>query len=52
LDFAHEKKITQIIVGRTHYNSWNRLLRSSLTNQLIDRASHFDVVVVSEDEKP
>jgi two-component system sensor histidine kinase KdpD len=52
LDFAHEKKITQIIVGRTHYNLWNRLLRTSLTNQLINRASHFDVVVVSEDEKP
>jgi two-component system, OmpR family, sensor histidine kinase KdpD len=52
LDFAHEKKITQIIVGRTHYNLWNRLLRSSLTNKLINRASHFDVVVVSEDEKP
>jgi two-component system sensor histidine kinase KdpD len=51
LDFAHEKKITQIIVGRTHYKSWNRLLRSSLTNQLIARASHFDVVIVSEDEK-
>jgi two-component system, OmpR family, sensor histidine kinase KdpD len=51
LDFAHEKKITQIIVGRTHYKSWNRLLRTSLTNQLIARASHFDVVVVSEDEK-
>jgi len=52
LDFANEKKITQIIVGRTRYKLWNRLLRSSLTNQLINRASHFDVVVVSEDEKP
>ncbi|HEX4209135.1 MAG TPA: universal stress protein [Candidatus Binataceae bacterium] len=52
LDFAHEKKITQIIVGRTHFKSWNRFLRNSLTNQLIARASHFDVVVVSEDEKP
>ena len=51
LDFAHEKKITQIIVGRTHYKSWNILLRKSLTNQLISRASHFDVVVVSEDEQ-
>ncbi|MGA2409171.1 MAG: universal stress protein [Candidatus Binataceae bacterium] len=55
LDFAHEKKITQIIVGRTHYNAWNRFFRRSLTNQLIARAVHFDVAVVSEDpakEKP
>jgi len=51
LDFAHEKKITQIIVGRTHYNLWNRLVRHSLTNELINRATNFDVVVVSEDNK-
>jgi two-component system, OmpR family, sensor histidine kinase KdpD len=51
LDFALEKKITQIIVGRTHYNSWNRFLRHSLTNALINRASNFDVVIVSEDAK-
>jgi two-component system sensor histidine kinase KdpD len=51
LDFAIEKKITQIIVGRTHYNAWNRLLRHSLTNELINRATNFDVVVVSEDNK-
>jgi len=49
LDFAHEKKITQIIVGRTHYNSWNRFFRRSLTSQLIEKAVHFDVAVVSED---
>ena len=51
MDFAIEKKITQIIVGRTHYNAWNRFLRHSLTNELINRATSFDVVVVSEDNK-
>ena len=49
LDFALEKKITQIIVGRTHYSAWNRFLRHSLTNDLIHRATSFDVVVISED---
>jgi two-component system, OmpR family, sensor histidine kinase KdpD len=51
LDFALEKKITQIILGRTHYNAWNRFLRHSLTNELINRATNFDVVIVSEDAK-
>lgn len=51
LDFALEKKISQIIVGRTHYKAWNRFLRHSLTNELINHATNFDVVVVSEDAK-
>jgi two-component system, OmpR family, sensor histidine kinase KdpD len=51
LDFALENKITQIIVGRTHYNIWNRFFHPSLTNALINRATHFDVVIVSEDAK-
>lgn len=49
LDFALEKKITQIVVGRTRYSAWNRFLRHSLTNDLIHRATNFDVVIVSED---
>ena len=34
-DFAREKKITRIIVGRTHPNLWNRMLGRSMTNRLL-----------------
>jgi two-component system sensor histidine kinase KdpD len=51
LDFALEKKITQIVAGRTHYSAWNRFLRHSLTNDLIRHATSFDVVIVSEDAR-
>jgi two-component system sensor histidine kinase KdpD len=47
LDFAREKKITRIIVGRTHPTLWNRLLRRSLTSRILAEASDFDVQVVA-----
>jgi two-component system, OmpR family, sensor histidine kinase KdpD len=42
LDFARDKKITRIIVGRTHPTLLNRLLRRSLTSRILAEGSDFD----------
>jgi two-component system sensor histidine kinase KdpD len=47
LDFARERKITRIVVGRTHPTLRNRLLRKSLTNRILAEAGDFDVQVVA-----
>jgi two-component system, OmpR family, sensor histidine kinase KdpD len=49
LDFAREKKITRIIVGRTHPSLWNRLSRSSLTSRILAEAGDFDIQVVAQE---
>ena len=49
LDFAREKKITRIIVGRTHPTLQNRLSRKSLTNRILAQARDFDVQVVAQE---
>ncbi len=48
IDFAHENKITRIIVGRTHPTVRNRLLRRSVSNRLISAAQNFDIEVVGQ----
>jgi two-component system sensor histidine kinase KdpD len=51
-DFAREKKITRIIVGRTHPTLWNRLVGKSLTNRILAEAGDFDIQVIGpETEK-
>jgi two-component system, OmpR family, sensor histidine kinase KdpD len=45
-DFARDKQITRIVVGRTHPTFWNRVLRRSATNRLLATASEFDIEVV------
>jgi two-component system sensor histidine kinase KdpD len=49
LNFAREKKITRIIVGRTHATLRNRLLRRSLTSRFLVEAADFDVQVVAQE---
>jgi two-component system sensor histidine kinase KdpD len=49
LDFAREKKITRIIVGRTHPTLRNRFLRRSLTSRILAEAGDFDVQVVAQE---
>ncbi len=48
LDFAHEKRITRIIVGRTRPGLLSRLFSRSVTQRLIDQARDFDVHVISD----
>jgi two-component system sensor histidine kinase KdpD len=45
-DFAREKQITRIVVGRTHPTFWNWMLRRSATNRLLAAAPEFDIEVV------
>lgn len=49
LDFAREKKITRIIVGRTHPTLRNRFLRRSVTSRILAEAGDFDVQVVAQE---
>ncbi len=50
LDFAHEKRITRIMIGRTRRSLLGRLFDRSITHRLIDRARDFDVQIVGEAE--
>jgi len=49
MEFAREKKITRIIIGRTHQTPWNRLLRRSISNKLIAQAVDFDIELFSRE---
>ena len=48
-DFARDKQITRIIVGRTHPTLWNRLRGRSMTNRLLASASEFDIEVIGRE---
>jgi two-component system, OmpR family, sensor histidine kinase KdpD len=50
-DFARDKQITRIIVGRTHPTLWNRMLGRSMTNRLLASAAEFDIEVIGRDTK-
>jgi two-component system sensor histidine kinase KdpD len=48
IDFARENRISRIIVGRTHTTMWNKLLKRSVTQQLIEAGRDFDIELVSQ----
>ncbi|HEY2105233.1 MAG TPA: universal stress protein [Candidatus Binataceae bacterium] len=48
LDFANEKRITRIMVGRTRPSLLGHLFDRSVTRRLIDQARDFDVHVISD----
>jgi len=47
LEFAYEKRITRIIIGRPNTPFWKRLFRRSLASRMISAARDFDVEIVS-----
>ncbi len=49
LEFAQERKITRMVIGRTHPTLWNRLLRRSLTTRLLAAGRDFDIEVVARE---
>jgi two-component system sensor histidine kinase KdpD len=51
LDFARDKRITKIIVGRTRPRLVSRLLGKSLTHELIAKARDFDIEVLAESKE-
>jgi len=54
VDFAREKRVSKIIVGRTHEPRWRRWLRGDVTARLINEAHDLDVEIVAteREEKP
>jgi two-component system, OmpR family, sensor histidine kinase KdpD len=50
LDFAHEKKISRIVIGRTRPTLWNRLRGNSVTNRLLLEARDFDLEIAGDEE--
>ncbi len=48
IEFAREHRVTRMVIGRTHPTWWNRLLRRSITRQLISTAADFDIELVSQ----
>lgn len=51
LDFARDKKVSRIVIGRTSPRGWNRLFHRSFTNRLLAAATDFDVVVAAQEDK-
>ncbi|MGH7814223.1 MAG: universal stress protein, partial [Candidatus Binataceae bacterium] len=54
VDFAREKGVSKIIVGRTHEPWWRRWLRGDVTARLIGEARGIDVEIAAteREEKP
>jgi two-component system, OmpR family, sensor histidine kinase KdpD len=46
LDFAREKNITRIVIGRTRPTFWNRIVGHSVTRRLLAEAEDFDIEVL------
>ena len=51
LDFARDKGITKVIIGRTTPGLFNRLLGRSLTHELIAKARDFDIEILAESKE-
>jgi two-component system, OmpR family, sensor histidine kinase KdpD len=47
IDFARDKSVTKIIVGRTHQPFWRRFLRRDVPMQLIKQANDIDIEILS-----
>jgi K+-sensing histidine kinase KdpD len=48
LDFAHEKRLSRIIMGRTRLSLLVHLFDRSVTRRLIGQARDFDVHIISD----
>ncbi|HLH76508.1 MAG TPA: sensor histidine kinase KdpD [Candidatus Binataceae bacterium] len=54
LEFAHDKQITRIVIGRTHRTLMRRVMGYSMTRRIIERAADYDIEIArqeSESEK-
>jgi two-component system sensor histidine kinase KdpD len=47
LDFARSHRVSDLIIGRAQVSWWRRLLRQSVTDQLVDGATGLDLHIVS-----
>ena len=47
LEFAREKGVTKIVIGRSHQPLWRRMLRRDVAARLLGMARGFDIELVS-----
>lgn len=47
LDYAHERNITRILVGKPGRRRWARIVRGSIVDALVEGSGNIDVYVVS-----
>lgn len=50
LEFAREKGVTQIIVGRTHQPFWRRWLGRDMPMRLVAEARDFDIEIIGDEQ--
>ncbi len=51
LDFAHDKGVSKMIVGRTHQPRWRRWLKGDVVARLVADATDLDVEIVATEER-
>jgi two-component system sensor histidine kinase KdpD len=51
IDFAHDKGVTKVIVGRTHQPLWRRWLKGDVVARLVADARDLDVEILATDER-
>ena len=49
LDFARDRQITRIVIGRTRPSLWNRILGRSVTARLVSEAADFDLEIAGRE---
>src|SRR5579864_6643466 len=50
IDFAHEKGVSKVIVGRTHQPRWRRWLKGDVPARLVADARDLDVEIVATEQ--
>src|SRR5271156_4678264 len=51
IDFAHDKGVSKVIVGRTHQPRWRRWLKGDVVARLVADATDLDVEIVASEER-
>jgi two-component system sensor histidine kinase KdpD len=51
IDFAHDKGVTKLIIGRTHQPRWRRWLKGDVPARLVEDARDLDVEIVATEER-
>ncbi len=51
IDFAHDKGVTKLIIGRTHQSRWRRWLKGDVPARLVADARDLDIEIVATEER-
>ncbi|HEV2169540.1 MAG TPA: universal stress protein, partial [Candidatus Binatus sp.] len=51
IDFARDKGITKVIVGRTHQPRWRRWIKGDVPARLVANATDLDIEILATDER-